>query len=88
MSPELDTLDQLVAGKTLLSVIRQIYPDDQHFCKSVYAMLLGGDVLLQNEHNDPVPEWRWRELFIDGAWLSQHSQLWLDLTDQGARRVA
>lgn len=88
MEPELDTLDQLQAGKTLLSLIRQIYADDGRFANSVYAMLSDGDTRLLNERNETVPQWRWRELFREGAWRNEESKLWLDLTAQGARRIA
>jgi hypothetical protein len=88
VSPELDTLDQLQGGNLLLSVVRQEFADDQVFASSIHAMLLAGDVCLRTERGEAIPAWRWRELFSDGGWLADQSQLILELTEQGARRVA
>jgi hypothetical protein len=87
MSPELDTLDQLLGGKLPLSVIRQVFSDDSRFAASIHKMLTSGDVCLRNDYGEVLPSWQWRELFDGGKWLGKQSRLMLDLTDQGARRI-
>lgn len=86
MSAELETLDQLLGGDLPLQIIRDLYPDDETFAKSLQALLRNGDVRLLMDGVE-VPQWRWRE-------LNDRSQLMLELprfrlaaTDQGARRV-
>lgn len=70
-----------------LSVVRLVYRDDHRFASSIHAMLTSGDVALRDEHGETIPSWRWRELFIDGAWVSDQSRLLLELTDQGSKRT-
>ena len=70
-----------------LSVVRLVYQDDQRFASSTHAMLTSGDVSLRDEHGEAIPSWRWKELFIDGAWVCDQSRLLLELTDQASKRI-
>ena len=85
MSPEIETLDQLICGCMTLQIIRRVYPDDNAFAVGIHGLLRNGDVRLLSEGAE-VPQWRWRELFEDGGWR-ELSRLELTLTEQGARRV-
>jgi len=87
LSAELETLDQLLGGTLPLKVIRDLYPDDASFARSVHALLRDGDVQLITEGAE-VPQWQWRELFTEGRILSELPQFRVDLTEQGARRIA
>jgi hypothetical protein len=88
MSPELETLDQLLGGALPLAVIRNFYPDADAFRMGVFRLLTSGDVcLLTNDHAD-VPSWRWRELFLDGAVMKELASMNLKITAQGTHRIA
>jgi hypothetical protein len=88
MSPELETLDQLLGGALPLAAIRDVYPNEDAFRLGVLGLLNSGDVcLLTIDHND-VPSWRWRELFVDGAVMKELGGMNLKITAQGTRRIA
>ena len=87
MSRELETLDQLLGGGMPLQVVRKLYPDDKSFAVAIHALLRNGDVRLLSDGTE-VPQWRWRELFEAGAVTEEMPRLRLDITDQGASRVA
>jgi len=88
LSPELETLDQLVCGGMPLTIIRRLYPDDGTFMRGVLGLLRNGDVRLLSSEQTEVQQWRWRELFIEGTVIAALGTLWLDITDQGAKRIA
>jgi hypothetical protein len=87
MSPELETLDQLLCGALSLGIILRLYPDASAFQRGVHGLLSVGDVRLLAGDGIEVPAWRWRELFIEGGVMNTLDQLMLDITDQGARRI-
>lgn len=88
MSPELETLDQLLGGALPLAVIRDVYADEDAFRLGVLGLLTSGDVcLLTVDHND-VPSWRWRELFVDGTVMKELGGMSLRITAQGILRIA
>ena len=78
MSPELETLDQLICGDMPLMAIRHVYPDPAAFLRGIHGLLKCGDVLLF---------WRWRDLFDNGAVLESPDGMTLSMTEQGAKRV-
>ena len=81
VSPELETLDQIVGGDLSLAVIRTFYPDGPGFVRGMSGLLACGDVRLL-EGGVEVPRWRWREaLSGDPAGFSA------SVTAAGARRV-
>ena len=87
MSLELETLDQLLGGDLSLAVIRNIYESDQSFVRSIYALLLDGDVQLCDQNGAPMEPWRCRELFEDESVMGQLHVLKLSLTDRGIHRI-
>ena len=87
MSPELETLDQLLGGQLALSIIRNVYPDDEAFRQGVHGLLNTGDVRLLTSDGSEVPAWRWRELFVEGAVMEQLDLLSLDITGDGAKKI-
>jgi hypothetical protein len=63
VSPELETLDQLLGGDLPLAVIRTVYPDDGGFVRGMAGLLAGGDIPLLADGVE-VPSWRWREVLF------------------------
>ena len=88
MSPELETLDQLLGGELRLTIIQGLYPDEAAFMKGVLGLLASGDVRLFSVDDTEVPRWRWRELFGGGSVMSALDNMKLRITDQGIKRIA
>jgi len=88
MSPELETLDQLLGGVLSLAVIRNLYPDGDTFRRGVFGLLSSGDVCLMMVDQTILPSRRWRELFVDGTVMNGLGNLNLKITVKGARRIA
>jgi hypothetical protein len=88
LTPELETLDQLLAGDLRLAVIRELYPDDVAFLRGVLGLLNCGDACLLSDDQDEIPMWQWRQLFNEGAALKRLVELNLRITEQGARRIS
>jgi hypothetical protein len=86
-SSESETLDQLLGGCMPLTLIRELYPDDAAFRRGILGLLRCGDVRLLSTDQAEVPQWRWRELF-KGSMVPTLATFILDITDQGAERVA
>lgn len=87
MSPELETLDQLLGGDLSLELIRRLYPNAPAFRGGVLGLIAGGDVCLLTSDDIQMPHWRCRELFADDADMSEISQMKLRITAQGAGRI-
>ncbi|HSK44320.1 MAG TPA: hypothetical protein VLA83_10600 [Candidatus Binatia bacterium] len=87
MSPELETLDQLLGGTMPLITIRELYRDDAAFLRGVLGLLTSGDVRLFSEGKPDVPQWHYRALFTDGSILEKLAMFRLDITDQGTQRI-
>lgn len=83
MSPELETLDQLIGGDLPLIVLRRFYSDDLGFNRGLSGLLRAGEVRLSLDGMD-VPEWRWREVLANP---DKWSTLRAHLTSFGARRI-
>lgn len=62
MSPELETLDQLLGGDLPLAVVRQVYPDAGRFARGLGGLLAAGEVRLVTADGAAVPAWQWRVL--------------------------
>jgi hypothetical protein len=88
MSPELETLDQLLGGDLSLAIVRDLYPDTEAFSVGLTGLLSNGDVCLYDLDGSEVPDWQWHELFRDGSVVSNLANLKLKITQQGVRRVA
>jgi hypothetical protein len=87
LSPELETLDQLLGGELPLATIRPIYPSTEAFMSGILGLLSSGDVTLFL-HGEAVPHWRWRELFVDGTVIREEDSLKLKITELGSHRIA
>jgi hypothetical protein len=87
MSPELETLDQLLGGNLTLAVVRTFYSDEHAFARGVLGLVSCGDVRLLTTKGVEVPTYQWRELFIGGAVTGRVDELQLEITDQGAQKV-
>lgn len=87
ITPELETLDQLDGGDLRLTIIREVYPDADHFLRGVHGLLQNGDVRLL-EAGSEVPKWRWRDLFENGSIMTNLEGFVLSITDQGVKRIA
>jgi len=88
MSPELETLDQLLSGALPMAVIRTLYPDVDAFRLGVFGFLNSGDVTLLMNDQTEVSSWRWRKLFVDGAVMKELGNMNLQITAQGVGRIA
>jgi hypothetical protein len=87
-SPELETLDQLLACDMPLAVIAQVYPTFEHFQRGISGLLNEGDVVLLDSKGAEVPRWRWRQLFsIDDAQENLRT-FRLRITPHGAKKVS
>lgn len=81
MSPELETLDQLLSDNMPLAMIRSVYPDDAQFFRGMRGLLVNGDVRLLQQGME-VPSWR-RDEVLRGEWAN----VMVTLTDAGATRI-
>lgn len=88
MSPELETLDQLLGNDLPLGAILRVYPDANAFMRGVLGLITAGDVRLLTNDDVAVPSWRCRELFVDGTVMQEMENMKLRITPQGARRIA
>jgi hypothetical protein len=86
MSPELETLDQLLSGPLPVVVLRRLYDSDEHFVRGIAAMLHVGEVrLLENGTN--VPSFRWQSVLEPSEREGRTEKLELEITDAGLRRI-
>ena len=84
MSPELDTLDQLLGGDLPLAAVRWVYPDAARFARGLGGLLAAGDVRLVAAGGAAVPAWRWRAVL---AAYPPPPGVTVSLTPSGAARV-
>jgi hypothetical protein len=84
VSPELETLDQLLGGNMLLSQIRALYPDGARFARGLSGLLHAGEVRLLAEDSTELPQWRWREVLANPDSLEG---VRVDITGAGVRRI-
>lgn len=87
-SPELETLDQLLCGGMQLRLIRLLYPSETHFRLGVSGLLRNGEVRLLATDGSEIEEWHWRQLFRDDSLVQERGLLILEITEQGASKVA
>ncbi len=88
MSPELETRDQLLAGDVSLATVRSVYPDNDAFMRGVFGLLSSGDICLVDANRTDVPNWRWREIFVESAVLTEVQHLRVRITVKGIRRIS
>jgi len=87
LSPELETLDQLLGGDLSLAIIRTLYPSDIRFLQGILGLLSSGDVRLLSPDGNDVPQWQWREFLTELVVPPAINSLHLRITDHGARRI-
>jgi hypothetical protein len=83
MSPELETLDQLLGGDLLLVAVRGLYPDVSRFARGLSALLASGDVRLV-EGDAEVPAWQWGAVL---AAPEEWARVRVRLSRAGANRI-
>jgi hypothetical protein len=86
-SSELETLDQLLGGDLVLTVVRSFYGNDDKFVAGVLG-LVGNRCATVVHAGRAVPEWKVAEILrqpIIPEILSQHA---LSITEHGASRVS
>jgi hypothetical protein len=88
MTPELETLDQLLDGDLSLKIIRKLYPDAAGFKRGAFGLLPSGGVRLLMIDKTEVPKWRWRELFVEESAMDELEEMKLTITGQGVSRIA
>jgi hypothetical protein len=82
MSPELETLDQLLGGDLPIGIIRSLYPSGESFVVAIIQMLRAGEVRLITAGGE-VPQRQWNSTLLnDGA------HAWLSITPKGTQRIA
>jgi hypothetical protein len=88
MSPELETLDQLLGGDMTLGLVRAFFADGPSFVRAVTAMLQARDVRLLGSDREEVPRHQWAEvLAATGSSKEGQGAFKLSITEAGARRV-
>jgi hypothetical protein len=87
MSPELETLDQLLGGNLPLETILPLFPSQEAFESGVLGLLTCGDVVLTTLEGAEVPHWRWHELFCDRIAFQQREHLRLKITPEGTCKI-
>jgi hypothetical protein len=80
MSPELETLDQLLGGDLSVATVRTLFDADDRFISAVTAMLHAGKLRL-SANDVEVPPWRWQSV------LAGEPQARLSITPSGARSI-
>jgi hypothetical protein len=88
MSPELETLDQLLGGDLSLTTARRLFGDEERFIRGLTAMLHAGEVRLLAADGGEVPRWQWREVLAVAADKSIPGEALLSITTAGANRIA
>jgi hypothetical protein len=88
LSPELETLDQLLSGDLPLSVIRPLYSDVEGFKKGLLGLLSSGDIELMSADRTIIPKWRWVDLFGERSVVEDLQSFRAKITREGAKRVS
>ncbi len=82
MSPELETLDQLLGGPLTLAVVRKLHPDTRRFNVGILSMLESRGIAMVDAAGQPIPTWDRRRHLTD---LTDDSRL--AITDRGIKRI-
>jgi hypothetical protein len=87
MSPEHETLDQLLGGDLTLQVVRCLFGDDGRFLSGVLGLLENGEVRMIDEENLAVPSWQWKKVLAASARGEGLPIVRLSITSVAIRRV-
>ncbi|SMP78258.1 hypothetical protein SAMN06265222_12517 [Neorhodopirellula lusitana] len=82
MSPEMETLDQLLCEPLTLEVVRKLYPDPRRFTAGILAMLESRDIAMLDTAGQPIPTWDRHRHLGDVT-----SDIRLAITDRGIKRI-
>lgn len=83
MSPELETLDQLLGGDLPVPAVRSLFADSARFVNAVLAMLKAGEIVLLDADGQSIPEWGWSRMLTSATGTNR-----IQITDRGAKRIA
>jgi hypothetical protein len=83
VSPELETLDQLLGGDLPLPVIRSLFADEDRFALALTAMLDAGELRLVEGDGRDMSKWRWREVLNANAASTR-----VAIAKAGVKRIA
>jgi hypothetical protein len=87
MSPELETLDQLLGGDLTLALIRSFFEDEKRFAQAITAMLNAGEVRMLAIDGTELHSWQWRDVLSLGSGEAIRTQTLLSITESGCRRI-
>ena len=90
MSPELDLLDQLLAGNMPLAVLLRLFPSIPCARHAIHAMLASDEIRLIGTDGAELQPRQSQELSraSDSDWRRAAADLTVTLTPKGAQRVA
>lgn len=90
MSPELDLLDQLLAGNMPLAVLLRLFPSIPRARHAIHAMLAGDEIRLIGTDGAELQPWQWQALSraSDSDWRRAAADLTVSLAPKAAERVA
>jgi hypothetical protein len=86
MSPELETLDQLLGGPMSTTAIRSLYNNADHFVAAITEMLQSGELKL-SAGSVEVPQYRWASVLRLSGADARTQRAKLDITEAGSRRI-
>ncbi len=81
MSPELETLDQLLGGRLPLTIVRNFFGNENRFRRAILAMLDAGYVALIDPEGTELPRNEWP------VQLESLESAGLMITDRGIRQI-
>ena len=87
MSPELETLDQLLGGDMSVSAIVAIYPSPDDCRSGLLGLLAAGDVRLLTPERLEAAEYEWRALFSQQDWIQALNDYRLSITQEGTSKI-
>jgi hypothetical protein len=86
LSPELETLDQLLGGDLRLEVVARLFPSHEAFQRGIIGLLSSGDVVLVAQAEE-IPSWRWKQLFSHELVPSETESISVKITAEGVRKI-
>lgn len=86
MSPELQTLDELLCEDLDLAVIRGLFDAEGRFVRALTMMLRAKEILLLVD-GDEAPHWRSADLLASAGEPTGGTRVQVSITDAGARRM-
>jgi hypothetical protein len=82
MSPELETLDQLLSDDLPITMIRQLFPDQPRFEHSIGMMLASGEIELIDSAGNVLSNWLWSKICSE-----KEQAICMRLTPFGAGKI-